>query len=100
CPRLAVILPPQTETWVFKLVGPADEVGTQRDAFLQWLRSIQFPAKDEPISWQLPEGWQQEKGDEMRFATIRLPVGLDATVSRLPRGHQVLAHLNRYRAQL
>src|SRR5262245_22779919 len=97
---LAGIVPHQNETWVFKLIGPADDVGPQRDAFLQWLRSIQFPAKDEPISWQLPEGWQQEKGDAMRFATVRLPVGLDATVSRLPGGQQVLANVNRWRGQI
>ena len=55
---LAAILPHQNETWVFKLVGTAEEVTPQRDAFLQWLGSIQFPLKDEPIAWQLPAGWQ------------------------------------------
>jgi hypothetical protein len=97
---LAAILPHQNETWVFKLVGPADDVGPQREAFLQWLRSVRFPAEVEPIVWQLPEGWKQEKGDEMRFATIHLPVGLDATVVRLPGGQQLLPNVNRWRGQI
>jgi hypothetical protein len=98
---LAVILPHQNETWVFKLVGPADEVGPQHDAFLQILRSIRFPAEGEPIAWQLPEGWQQEKGDDMRFATILMPDGLDTTVFRFgPEGRQILANVNRWRRQM
>src|SRR5262249_6642168 len=60
-----------------------------------------FPLKDEPIAWQLPAGWQQEKGDEMRFATVRLPEGLDVTVFRFgPEGRQILANVNRWRRQI
>ena len=98
---LAAIVPHQNETWVFKLVGTAEEVGPQRDDFLQWLHSIQFSTKDEPIAWHLPASWQQEKGDDMRFATVRLPEGLDATVFRFgPEGRQILANVNRWRRQI
>ncbi|HLW66213.1 MAG TPA: hypothetical protein VKS79_12950, partial [Gemmataceae bacterium] len=54
----------------------------------------------EPIGWELPAGWKQEPGDEMRFATIRLPVGLDATVTRLPGAQQLLPNVNRWRGQI
>ncbi|HEV3142744.1 MAG TPA: hypothetical protein VGZ47_02550 [Gemmataceae bacterium] len=97
---LAAIIPHQNETWVFKLMGPDEEVGPQQNDFVNWLNSIQFPDKGEPITWQLPESWQQEKGDQMRYATIRLPVGLDITVSRFPKEQGLLANVNRWRGQM
>jgi hypothetical protein len=97
---LAAILPHQNETWVFKLIGPPEEVAPQQSDFVNWLNSIHFAEQGEPITWQLPEGWQQEKGNQMRYATIRLPVGLDITVSRLPKDQDVLSNVNRWRSQI
>lgn len=59
---------------------------------------------EEPIHWSLPEGWTQEPGDDIRFATLtdaRSDPPLTITVTKLPaRAGDLLANVNRWRGQL
>src|SRR5262245_7973753 len=70
---LAAILPYKDRTWFFKLLGPVPAVNEQEKAFEAFIQSVRFSddAK-KPIAWQLPEGWREEAGKGMRYATIRL----------------------------
>ncbi|HEU4382545.1 MAG TPA: hypothetical protein VFR85_03490 [Anaeromyxobacteraceae bacterium] len=55
------------------------------------------------LTWTLPKGWQQTRGDSMRFATLKPPVEgrIDASVVVLPgpAGGE-LANVNRWRGQI
>jgi len=59
---------------------------------------------EEPIHWGLPEGWTQQPGDDIRFATLtdaRTDPPLTVTVTKLPaRAGDLLANVNRWRGQL
>ncbi len=99
---LAAVVPHEKETFFFKLVGPTDAVAAHKDQFETFLRSVRFTDKqDKPVEWQLPEGWKQEPGNEVRFATIRLggkDGPLEVTVNRFPgSGGDFLANVNRWR---
>lgn len=97
---LAAVVPHDKETFFFKLVGPAEAVAAHKDQFETFLRSVHFTGKeDKPVEWQLAEGWKEEPGNQVRFATIRLGTKdepLDITVTRLPPS-DFLANVNRWR---
>ncbi len=97
---LAAVVPHDKETFFFKLVGPTEAVAAHKDDFESFLRSVRFTGKeDKPVQWQLPEGWKEEPGNQVRFATIRLGTKeepLEITVNRLPRS-DFLANVNRWR---
>jgi hypothetical protein len=99
---LAAVVPHDKETFFFKLVGPTEAVAAHKDQFEGFLRSVHFTGKeDKPVEWQLPEGWTEEPGNQVRFATIRLGTKeqpLDVTVNRFPgSGGDFLANVNRWR---
>ncbi|MBI1349253.1 hypothetical protein GC163_23535 [bacterium] len=103
---LAAIVPQAEKLWFFKLTGAPDPVGTHVEEFRSFLASIQFGEKDEP-AWQLPEGWQQQPGSGMRFATMQVGTdpALELSVIALPGGgpdlaDQILSNVNRWRGQL
>src|SRR5262249_26987250 len=99
---LAAVVPHEKETFFFKLVGPTEAVAAHKDQFETFLRSVHFTGKeDKPVQWQLPEGWTEEPGNQVRFATLRLGTKeqpLDVTVNRFPgNGGDFLANVNRWR---
>jgi hypothetical protein len=99
---LAAVVPHDKETFFFKLVGPTEAVAAHKDQFETFLRSVHFTGKeDKPVEWQLAEGWKEEPGNQVRFATIRLGTRdepLDITVNRFPgTGGDFLANVNRWR---
>jgi hypothetical protein len=99
---LAAVVPHDKETFFFKLVGPTEAVAARKDQFEAFLRSAHFTGKeDKPVEWQLPEGWKEEPGGQVRFATIRLGTKeepLEVTVNRFPgSGGDFLANVNRWR---
>jgi hypothetical protein len=69
---LGAMIPREKQVWFFKLDGPPEQMAGLRDAFDRFVKSIRFTNKaEDPITWTLPEGWQQEGGDkQFRFATI------------------------------
>ncbi len=104
---LGAILPTTPQGWFFKLTGPEAEVGKLAEAFTEFLKTVTF-ADDGKPSWTLPEGWQQQAGNQFRFATVVIPgtsKPLELTISALPNAgdnnqHYVLMNLNRWRGQL
>src|SRR5688572_636713 len=50
---LAAILPAGTQVWHFKLQGPADGVGGQKDQFETFLKSVSFTSAGQP-QWTVP----------------------------------------------
>jgi hypothetical protein len=103
---LGAIFPQGETTWFFKLTGPKDVLVEQSDNFLQFVQSVRFGA-DKP-RWQLPEGWRESGGSEMRFATIRFDARgqtHEMSVIPLPTGggdynEYLLANINRWRGQM
>ena len=41
---VGVVLPLNGQTWFYKLMGDADVVGAQKDAFVQFVQSSKYPA--------------------------------------------------------
>ncbi len=110
---LAVIVP-QTErmNWVFKVAGPEAEIAAQRDAILEFFKTVQF-VKDDPkndddepaLVWQLPKTWIERPGDKkIRYKSISIPGKgdpLDLSVSLFDkRGGRILPNVNRWRKQI
>jgi len=105
---LAAVIPRPGQSWFFKLVGPEKIVAKQREPFLALVRSIRLGSDNGPPQWDLPEGWSQQPGSGMRYATIR-PVpeepSVELSVIPLPTagGNEtdyVLSNINRWRNQL
>jgi len=107
---LGAILPHGQWMWFFKLVGPPELVGRQKENFEQFIRSITFAASasgqasGEPIRWKLPAGWRQTPGSGIRYATIVIgeqPHQLELSVTPLARSaNTVLANVNRWRQMM
>ncbi|OYW25126.1 MAG: hypothetical protein B7Z55_00245 [Planctomycetales bacterium 12-60-4] len=103
---LGAIVAREKQLWFFKLTGPIDPVGARADEFRAYLMSLRYDDKDEP-SWTLPEGWRQQPGSGMRFATLLVgdEEPLELSVIALPNvggelAPQILANVNRWRGQL
>ena len=105
---LAAIVLHGSQVWFFKVSGPIEAVAKHAETFTSFLESVHFDGADSPPHWKLPEGWQQQPGNEMRFATLKIGSGkesLDLSVSSLPKGEgddaeYLLANVNRWRGQL
>ncbi len=103
---VGAIIPRGATTWFFKLTGPSPAVESQKQSFVQFVKSIRF--KDKGPEWALPAGWEEEPGTEMRFATLRIstPHGpLEMSVIPLPTSDgsfdaYLLSNVNRWREQL
>jgi hypothetical protein len=103
---LAAIIPHGQEAWFFKVTGPLDALGEKEEEFRAFIQSVHFA--DGTPQWTVPEGWRQQAGSEMRYATLRMGEGeppLELTVSKLPwdeeSGEQYkLANVNRWRGQM
>jgi len=104
---LGAIVPFGEQGWFFKLVGPKDAVAAKNDEFMVFLKSIHFSSQGKP-QWTLPEGWQEQPGSGIRFATLLIPAAdkpLEVSVTALPRtpGDEVgylLSNVNRWRGQM
>jgi hypothetical protein len=103
---LGAIIPRGERGWFFKLTGANAVVAEEADRFQAFIESIQFGEGDEADpAWQLPEGWTQEPGKEMRFATIKIatdeqPLELTVIPLPMPPTDGLLSNINRWRGQL
>jgi len=104
---LGAIVPRGATTWFFKLTGPSRLVGEEQAAgFVQFVGSLRF--SDKGPEWSVPEGWREEPGSGMRYATLRIPTDeapLEMSVIPLPSGDgdvetYVLSNINRWRGQM
>ena len=106
---LAAIVPHGKMAWFFKMTGPREAVADKMEDFLLIIGSLKFAeGNDSPPEWKLPEGWTSEKGNGLRFATLRVKSAdelLEATVIPLPAedptaADYVLSNVNRWCEQL
>jgi hypothetical protein len=101
---LAAMFQPGDRTWFIKLMGPAEAVKEHKETFDRFVQSVHFADKaGKPITWAVPEGWREEGGSAMRYATFHLPAEppLEVTVVALGReSGSLLDNLNRWRGQI
>lgn len=99
---LGAILPQQEgESWFFKFVGPASVVTEQQSAFSNFIQTVRLEDRaDASPTWKLPEGWEEEKAQGLRFATLHFGPGnaLELTVGKA--GGNLLENVNRWLGQL
>lgn len=96
---LGALVPRADRFWVFKAMGPSETVAEQAEKFDAFLKSLKFAA-DKPIAWTVPEGWTEEPGKGMRYATLKAG-SLEVTVSALPADqNNILDNVNRWRGQV
>jgi len=109
---LGAIVPHEELLWFFKLSGSKDAVAKQAPAFESFVQSVHF-AKNAAPAWELPPGWHEQPGNQMRYATIQItsePASpddppLELSVSKLGRppgasSEYLLPNINRWRGQL
>jgi hypothetical protein len=104
---LGAIVPFGEQGWFFKLVGPKDAVAAKNEEFMAFLKSIHFSSQGKP-QWTLPQGWQEQGGSGIRFATLLIPADdkpLEVSVTALPRtpgddAGYLLSNVNRWRGQM
>jgi hypothetical protein len=104
---LAAIVPHGEQGWFFKITGPKDDVAEKRETFETFLKSLSFGEDGKP-KWTVPEGWQEQLGGSIRYATLTFPGGenpLELTVTALPKPpgddeNYALVNVNRWRGQL
>ena len=90
--------------WIYKLVGPADAVADEREKFDELVRSTVVSSS---AKWTTPEGWTQQPGSGLRFATLVVDgsdPALEVSVTKLPlfggRDDYLLQNINRWRGQV
>lgn len=104
---LGAIVPLAAQGWFFKLTGPTDAVAAEEEDFTTFLKSVRFASDGKP-TWTLPEGWQQQPGNQIRYATLVISGDgepLEVSVTALPNAgdddeNYVLMNVNRWRGQL
>lgn len=103
---LGAIVPQGDKAWFFKVSGARDPVEAQAADFEGFIKSLQLgeTAEDDP-SWELPDGWHQDPGEGMRFATIHIhtneaPLEMSVMALPLPPEDGVLTNVNRWRGQI
>ena len=126
---LAALVPHDGQTWFFKLVGPSEVVGAQKDNFNAFIRSIRFHHDDHTghahgpapaatpaatsspvmtdIAWdKLPAGWRETKSEQaIRAKTFVIEsdgqqAELAVTRLRQAQAGDFLANVNRWRTSI
>jgi len=103
---LGAIVPVGGQGWFFKLTGPKDAVAAKADEFKTFLKSVHFSPEGKP-AWTLPDGWQEQPGNQIRYATLVIPsdgkpleVGVTALPKTVDDEAYALMNINRWRGQL
>lgn len=98
------------QAWFFKVTGPIEAVTKQEEAFVAFVKSVRFVGEGAAtkLQWKLAEGWREQAGNRMRYATIQIgDTGqpLEMSVSSLSRRVEnadtyVLKNVTRWRDQM
>ncbi len=101
----AAIVPNGDQNWFYKMTGPVESVGQIVPQLAEFVSSVTYN-EGKPV-WTLPEGWQEQPGNQFRYATLVVPVGdatQEFTVSALPASGDittdVVININRWNGQL
>ncbi len=101
----AAHVPQGNDVWYYKMTGPVEAVEALVEPLAKFVSSVKY--EQGKASWKLPEGWKQNPGGGMRFATLEIPSDagpLELAVFRLNNGPDEVAHaaanINRWRGQL
>lgn len=70
---LVAMLPHQETMWFFRFNGPEEIITFHEKEFLNFLQTIQFPAKGERITWELPGGWVEQAAGAEVYANLVVP---------------------------
>ena len=107
-------------SWFFKMTGEDSSVTSQKETFLQFLKSVSFdeaaPAQNTAAAlpatpndnansiWTVPAGWQPQPSSQFLFAQFLIADGAaraEVNVSELAgEGGGLMANVNRWRGQL
>jgi hypothetical protein len=68
---LGAMMPHDKDMWFFKVVGKLDVIEPLKAPFEDFVRSVRFDKPGEPISWDLPKGWERLPENRDRYATFR-----------------------------
>jgi hypothetical protein len=93
--------------WFFKMLGPAEQVAGRVGEFDDFLETVRFQSDGRP-EWEAPDGWTEEAGDSIRFATLVIAEAdppLEVAVTALPSpdpgsDEYLLVNVNRWRGQV
>lgn len=99
----AIVPSPYEDYWMVKLAGNADAVEAQRAKFMAFVSSMKFDADTSPVRWTVPEGWTEEAGRGMRYASLYISDhDLVVTVFKFgpETANMVVRNVNRWRNQL
>lgn len=103
---LGAIVPQGDKAWFFKVSGARDSIEAQATTFDAFIKSLELgESADVDPTWELPDGWKQEPGEGMRFATIHIetdeaPLEMSVMALPLPPENGVLTNVNRWRGQI
>jgi hypothetical protein len=68
---LGAIIQEGDQSWFLKFMGPAEVLAKYEAAFDQLLKSVRLTKDaEQPLTWTLPEGWQEKKAGGFRYATL------------------------------
>ncbi len=104
---LSAIIFHDDAAWFFKMTGPGDAVADQQAHFEKMISTVHYAASGEP-AWTTPDGWKQQVGSGMRFATLIVDADrkLEVAISMLPKPKEMddqqylLENINRWRGQM
>lgn len=106
---LGAVIPRKDQVWFFKLQGPDAAVAQQAEPFKTLVKSVRDKAPA-GIAWQVPTGWTELPGQELRYATLQLPAEgeakpLEVSVTVFPveggvTDEYIIQNLDRWRGQL
>ena len=101
---LAALVMKEKSIWSFKaMTSPEAYPDDAEERFDELIQSLDFTDEGKP-KWQLPEGWSQEPGSGMRFATLKLgdlEFSVISSVAPSPdRTVSLLQNINRWRGQV
>ncbi len=101
----AAHVPLGKDVWYYKMTGPIDAMEPLVKPLADFVSSVKY--ENGKATWKLPEGWKENPGSGMRFATLLIPSEagpLELAVFRLNNGPDEVAHalanINRWRGQL
>jgi hypothetical protein len=82
--------------WFFKMSGKAELIAKYEADFDKLIATVRSSSNEaEPVSWELPSGWQRTEGSAMRFATLK-PLSGEVEVAVSQAGGSVVSNAQRW----